>query len=58
MSEPIQLKYGVPQGSVVGPKNFTLYTQPLNNIGDANDVSVHIHADDAQLYTSFNLNDP
>ena len=58
MSEPIQLKYGVPQGSVVGPKNFTLYTQPLNNIADANGVSVHIYADDTQLYTSFDLNDP
>ena len=58
VSEPIQLKYGVPQGSVVGPKNFTLYTQPLNKIADANGVSVHIYADDTQLYTSFDLNNP
>ena len=58
MSEPIQLKYGVPQGSVIGPKDFTLYTQPLNKIADANGVSVHIYADDTQLYTSFVLNNP
>ena len=42
----------------MGPKNFTLYTQPINKIADANGVSVHIYADDTQLYTPFDLNDP
>ena len=57
-SDPITLKYGVPQGSVIGPKNFTMYTKPVYNIALQNKVSIHIYADDTQLYTSFNVNDP
>ena len=52
-SEPILVKYGVPQGSVLGPKFFTMYTKPLGAICSRHGLLHHFYADDSQLYISF-----
>ncbi|GFS08264.1 reverse transcriptase-like protein [Elysia marginata] len=44
------MRFGVPQGPVLGPVIFTLFTQPLVEILQQYNMSYHFYADDTQLY--------
>ena len=52
-SDPVDLKFGVPQGLVLSMVLFTMYTSPLGRICRSNSVEFQLFADDQQLYLSF-----
>ena len=51
-SSVTHLQCGVPQGSVLGPVLFILYTADLISLVESHNLSSHLYADDTQLYGS------
>ena len=56
LSELRELAFGVPQGSVLGPVEFCIYTIPLGAILKHYKINYHIYADDTQIYCAFEIN--
>ena len=54
-SQSVPLKYGVPEGSVLGPVFFTQYT--IGAICRRHGVSYQLYADDTQIYITFRIDD-
>ena len=50
------LLYGVPQGSLLGPLLYIMYTKEVEKLVLDHNINIHMYADDCQLYTSFDEN--
>ena len=57
LSKPVLMKFSVPQGSVLGPKYYTMYTKPVGTICMQYGLNHHFYADDSQLYMAFEPKD-
>ena len=59
LSESWRLLFSIPQGSVLGPLLFSLYTAPLSHlIGRHKGVKFHFYANDTKLYTNLSHKNP
>ena len=56
-SESRRLKCGVPQGSVLGARLYTMYTRQMSAIMDNHSVRYHSYADDTQVYLECDNNE-
>ena len=57
ISDSVSISFGVPQGSVLGPILFTLYTTPLSQIIADHQVQHHLYADDTQIYVALSASE-
>ena len=57
LSDTSSMSCGVPQGSVLGPLLFVLYTVDILQIIDRNGLIGHMYADDTQNYLHFHPNE-
>ena len=49
-----RVSYGVPQGSLLGPLFYVLYTRGIERLVEQNHgMKIHMYADDLQLYVAF-----
>ena len=46
MSDEQHLKTGLPQGLIIGPLKFTLYSSPFFEIARHHGLLIHMYADD------------
>jgi len=53
----VPLFCGVPQGSVLGPLLFTLYTTPLSSLIHNHKLDHHLYTDDIQVFISLSTAD-
>ena len=54
-STPKPLHHGVPQGSLLGPLIYIMYTKDIEVIAEKHNMHINLYADDAQFYVSFEL---
>ena len=55
-SESLNLPFGVPQGSCIGPLLFTLYSSKFFEVIKPHLPEAHAYVDDSQLYLLFTPN--
>ena len=51
------LLIGVPQGSVMGPVLYLMYTIPISEVIKTHKLNYHLYVDDTQLYVAFKNDD-
>jgi len=55
---PLLVKFGVPQGSILGPLLFIIYLAPLQDIILSHKLKCMFYADDTQVYITLDPNSP
>ena len=49
-SDKLPVRYGVPQGTVLGPLLFSLYINDLKNVVNMTDTEIILYADDTNIF--------